>query len=112
MSTPPNSLSPQHHDPDMTETLPVNGQTLMALSLSDQDAHRIAELLGVRERIPTYWRRLIEAGIPLDEARSIAKAIAHYDAGYKPLSLHQKELIMRYCAMIGRAELWRPQLLL
>jgi hypothetical protein len=66
----------------------------------------------LREITPTYWRRLIEAGIPVDAANAIAWAIARYDAAHRKPSYRQKQLLHYYCPLICRAGLWRSHLLL
>ncbi|HHP7244963.1 MAG TPA: hypothetical protein ACFE0H_09795, partial [Elainellaceae cyanobacterium] len=68
--------------------------------------------LAVRDVMPGYWRRLIEAGIPLNDAKTIAKAIACYDTERNHLSLHQRKLIVQYLPLVCRADLWRPNLLM
>ncbi|MGG6292894.1 hypothetical protein ACQ4M4_00605 [Leptolyngbya sp. AN02str] len=67
---------------------------------------------STREVTPTYWRQLIEAGIPIDAANAIAWAIARYDAARRIPNAYQKALINRYCPLVCRAGLWRSQLLL
>lgn len=67
---------------------------------------------ATREITPTYWRRLIEAGVPIDAANAIAWAIARYDAAKRIPSAQQKALLCRYCPLICRAGLWRSHLLL
>ena len=60
----------------------------------------------------TYWQQLIQTGIPKQEARAIAVAIAKYDISQRPPHDLQKQLICRYSAFICRANLWRGGLLL
>ena len=67
---------------------------------------------SIREVVPIYWRRLIEVGIPINAAKTIAWAIARYDAAHKIPSHTQQLLISRYCPFICRARLWRQDLLL
>ncbi|MFQ3629678.1 MAG: hypothetical protein SNJ81_19160 [Cyanobacteriota bacterium] len=64
-----------------------------------------------REIKPTYWRKLIEAGVPIDAADAIAWAIARYDTARRLPPSSQQALIRRYCAFVCRAGLWRSQLL-
>jgi hypothetical protein len=66
---------------------------------------------SVREITPTYWRKLIEVGVPIETARMIAWAIARYDVGKKQPDTLQKKLISQYCRFICRAGLWRVNLL-
>jgi len=65
-----------------------------------------------REMTPTYWRQLIEAGVPLETARVIAWIIARYDAAKRLPNAAQAALLFQYCPMICRAGLWRSSLLL
>ncbi|MEO1145828.1 MAG: hypothetical protein AAFY26_09545 [Cyanobacteria bacterium J06638_22] len=65
-----------------------------------------------REMIPTYWRQLIEVGVPLETARIIAWVIARYDAAHRLPSRAQADLLSQYCPLICRAGLWRSSLLL
>lgn len=66
----------------------------------------------LREIAPTYWRQLIEAGVPIDAANAIAWAIARYDAARRIPNHQQKQLLQYYCPLICRAGLWRSHLLL
>ena len=65
-----------------------------------------------REITPTYWRQLIEAGVPLEKARIIAWVIARYDAAHRVPNPRQAALLFQYCPLICRAGLWRSTLLL
>lgn len=65
----------------------------------------------VRQTRPVYWRKLVEAGVPIHAADVIAKAIAQYDAVRQAPSSDQQTLINEYCRFICRANLWRSQLL-
>lgn len=65
---------------------------------------------ATREVTPTYWRRLIEAGIPIDAANAIAWAIARYDAAKRLPNAAQRHLLCQYCPLICRAGLWRSHL--
>lgn len=67
---------------------------------------------ATREVTPTYWRQLIEVGVPIDAANTIAWAIARYDAARRLPNSYQQMLIKRYCPLICRAGLWRASLLL
>jgi len=64
-----------------------------------------------REIKPTYWRKLIEAGVPIDAADAIAWAIARYNTARRQPPSSQQALIRQYCAFVCRAGLWRSQLL-
>lgn len=66
---------------------------------------------ATREITPTYWRKLIEAGVPIDAANIIAWAIARYDTAKRLPQTNQRDLINQYCPSICRAGLWRSQLL-
>lgn len=66
---------------------------------------------ATREITPTYWRKLIEAGVPIDAANIIAWAIARYDTAKRLPQTEQRSLINHYCPSICRAGLWRSQLL-
>jgi hypothetical protein len=67
--------------------------------------------IGAREVVPIYWRRLIEIGVPIDAAQTIAWAIVRYDAAQIAPTLQQQQLLRQYCRFICRAGLWRSQLL-
>lgn len=70
-----------------------------------------SKLSAIREVTPTYWRKLIEAGIPIDAANIIAWAIARYDTTKRLPQEDQRQLINQYCPSVRRAGLWRSQLL-
>lgn len=74
--------------------------------------HSKAPRNRTREMTPTYWRQLIEAGVPLETARIIAWIIARYDAAKRLPNASQVTLLSQYCPMICRAGLWRSGLLL
>ena len=59
-----------------------------------------------------YWQKLIQVGVPRGEARSIAAAIAKYDAANRLPNSEQKQLIAKYSPLICRAHLWRTDMLL
>lgn len=59
-----------------------------------------------------YWSKLVREGIPRDQARLIAAAIAKYDYAHRRPSAEQKHLITQYSALICRAQLWRGEMLL
>jgi hypothetical protein len=69
-------------------------------------------LVLARKLAVIYWKRLIQFGIPMDDAVHIAIAIARYDVASKRPRSRQRVLIDRYCPLVCRAELWRPGLLI
>ncbi len=60
----------------------------------------------------TYWQRLVQVGVPKEEAQAIATAIAKYDLLHRVPSLEQKQLISKFSRFLCRANLWRGSLLL
>ncbi|MBD2256477.1 hypothetical protein [Pseudanabaena sp. FACHB-2040] len=58
-----------------------------------------------------YWQQLYQAGIPKDDARKIAAAIAKFDVAQRPPAPDQAQLIECYSPLICRARLWRRDLL-
>ncbi|TVQ19753.1 MAG: hypothetical protein EA367_10540 [Leptolyngbya sp. DLM2.Bin15] len=62
--------------------------------------------------MPVYWRRLIEVGVPLQNAKDIAEIIAAYDVLRQAPLPSQISLLKQHCRYICRAELWRPKLLI
>lgn len=83
---------------------------------TDRHSRREIKQMLLRRRVrrirPIYWRKLVEAGVPVHAADIIATAIAQYDAVRKVPSSHQQHLISEYCRFICRADLWRSQLLI
>jgi hypothetical protein len=67
--------------------------------------------MSAREVMPIYWRRLIELGIPINEAKIIAWAIVRYDAAGVLPNLPQQQLLRHYSRFICRAGLWRSAML-
>lgn len=65
-----------------------------------------------REVAPNYWRKLIEAGVPIEDAKFLAWTIARYDVAGRLPGRVQRCLIERHCRFICRAGLWRAGLLL
>ena len=59
-----------------------------------------------------YWQKLMRVGVPQGEARSIAAAIAKFDAANRLPNPDQKQLIVKYSPLICRAHLWRTDILL
>ena len=60
----------------------------------------------------TYWQKLVREGVPRDEAKKIATAIAKLELFAKPPSLAQKQLISQFSRFVCRAQLWRSDLLI
>ncbi|MEO1590153.1 MAG: hypothetical protein AAFU71_02550 [Cyanobacteria bacterium J06632_22] len=67
---------------------------------------------SVRTRGILYCQKLMYQGVAYGDARSLASAIAKFDATGRIPSDRQRRLIMQYSAQICRARLWRSQLLL
>ena len=67
---------------------------------------------SVRTRGILYCQKLMHQGVAYGDARSLASAIAKFDATGRSPSERQRRLIMQYSAQICRAHLWRSQLLL
>lgn len=68
--------------------------------------------ISARELMPIYWRKLIELGVPINEAKAIAWIVARYDVACKVPGPHQQLLVRQYCRFLCRAGLWRASLLL
>ena len=87
-----------------------------SLTVTERHSRKEIKQLLLRRRVrrtrPVYWRKLVEAGVPVHAADAIAKAIAQYDAVRKAPSSDQQDLINEYCRFICRANLWRSQLLM
>ncbi|HEY9887177.1 MAG TPA: hypothetical protein V6D02_02185 [Candidatus Obscuribacterales bacterium] len=58
------------------------------------------------------WQRLVREGVPRDEARKIAEAIARFELLEKAPSSEQKQLISQFSRFVCRAQLWHSELLL
>ena len=77
-----------------------------------QTSEQCKQLLKIKQIGSSYLQQLIRIGIPTQDARAIAVAIARYDiAQHHPQDL-QRQLICQYSAFVCRANLWRPGLLL
>ncbi|MGD1941747.1 MAG: hypothetical protein ACFB0G_10580 [Leptolyngbyaceae cyanobacterium] len=83
-----------------------------AAELPQHLAARMNIASDFRVRGITYWQKLVREGVPKDEARKIASAIAKFELFDKPPSPDQKQLISRFSAFICRAQLWRSDLLI
>lgn len=84
------------------------------LVLSQQNRRQLfgsRKTIGSREIMPIYWRRLIEVGVPINEAKVIAWAIVRYDVGKVLPNLQQQQILKQYCRFVCRAALWRSELL-
>lgn len=90
---------------------PIDWRQLTALGMSRDDALRVSQALMVRELALNYRHKLLKQGVPCNEAKRIARAIANYDTAQTQPSPGQQTLIQQYCPLICRASLWRPQLL-
>ena len=64
----------------------------------------------VRQIGIAYWQKLVKAGVPFNEARSIAAAIAKFDVAHRQPNDEQRSLIIQHSLLICRAELWRTGL--
>lgn len=60
----------------------------------------------------TYWQKLVREGVPRDDAKEIATAIAKLELFAKPPSSEQKQLISEFSRFVCRAQLWRSDLLI
>lgn len=89
-------------------------QVMTASTPIDLDTDRSVDpsLMIARQLAHVYWKRLVKAGVPIDDAVMIAIAIARFDVVSKRPRAKYRNLIGRYCPMVCRAELWRPGLLL
>jgi hypothetical protein len=92
--------------------LHFDSQKLIALGVPPEDAKSIAQTIITKHTMLRYWRRLAQAGIPSDNARRIARAIAKYDVIQTLPSARQQNLIRYYCPIVCRCGLWRSALLL
>ncbi|WP_143467804.1 hypothetical protein [Leptolyngbya ohadii] len=85
---------------------------LIALGVSPIEADSMAQILVAKHTMLRYWHKLTKAGVPKDNARRIARAIAKYDVSQTLPTLHQRKLICQYCPIVCRCGLWRSGLLL
>lgn len=92
--------------------LHFDAHKLVRLGISLEEANAIVRLLLTKQTMLQYWRRLAKAGIPKDDARRIARAIAKYDVSYTQPDNQQQQLIRYYCPIVCRCGLWRSALLL
>lgn len=60
----------------------------------------------------TYWQKLVREGVPKDEARKIASAIAKFELLKRLPSPEEKQLISTFSRFVCRAQLWRSALLM
>jgi hypothetical protein len=73
---------------------------------------RLQHKAWLKTKVVLYWRCLMQQGVPYQDARHIAIAIAKYDVNKKCPNPQQTALIMQYSPLICRAKLWRSKLLL
>jgi hypothetical protein len=92
--------------------LAFDWRELTALGISWEEARSIATTLITKQLMLRYWRRLLRADVPIDDARRIARAIAKFDQMELAPTLQQQTLIRHYCPAVCRAGLWRAGLLL
>lgn len=59
----------------------------------------------------TYWQKLVREGVPRDEARVLACAIAKFELLDKVPTPDQQQLILRFSRFLCRAQLWHIGLL-
>ncbi|MEO0824835.1 MAG: hypothetical protein AAFX95_21985 [Cyanobacteria bacterium J06639_16] len=86
---------------NMSQTAPPVFPSLSRLELNT----RIKQI-GV-----LYWIKLMREGIPRNESRTIAAAIAKFRIANRRPTSDQKLLIVQYSALICRAGLWHSDLL-
>ncbi len=77
--------------------------------LTSRSDHK--QVCSLRTRGTLYCYKLMHEQVPAVEARSIAVALARYDAYQQSPSPAQQTLIMKFSAAICRAKLWRPRML-
>ncbi|MBD2092205.1 hypothetical protein H6F67_20350 [Microcoleus sp. FACHB-1515] len=66
---------------------------------------------SARQKMPVYWRQLIEVGVPIDTAKLLAWAIVRYEVAKIIPTPQQQQLLRHYSRFICRAGLWRSNLL-
>ncbi|MEO1522287.1 MAG: hypothetical protein AAFU78_16115 [Cyanobacteria bacterium J06633_2] len=84
---------------------------LVALGVQENEAKAICDRLKVRDLMQSYYHILSHAGIPLDDVKPIAHAIAKFDVTDMRPSKEQRAKICQYASLICRANLWRPSCL-
>jgi hypothetical protein len=94
------------------ELLAFNWRDLTALGITQAEAQSIAARLIVRRLMLAYWRRLLKAGVTLDNARRLARTIAKYDVMQILPTPQQQALLCQHCPAICRSRLWRAEMLL
>lgn len=104
--------APSHSVKSAANLLEFDSKTLIALGISPIEADTMTQILVTKHTMLRYWHRLTKAGVPKDNARRIARAIAKYDVSQTLPTLHQRKLICQYCPIVCRCGLWRSGLLL
>lgn len=94
------------------ETLAFNWRNLIALGVSLEEARSIATALIAKRLLFIYYHRLTKAGVAIDNAHKIARAVAKYDMMEILPTLEQQALIQQHCPEVCRSGLWRADLLL
>ena len=81
-------------------------------SLADVDQPQKSEMIARSKQIGVlYWVKLMREGIPRQDSRTIAAAIAKFKIAERQPNSSQKRLISQYSASICRAGLWDSRLL-
>lgn len=66
---------------------------------------------SARQKMPVYWRKLIEVDVPIDTAKRIAWIIVRYEVAKTAPTPEEQQLLRQHCRFICRAGLWRSNLL-
>jgi hypothetical protein len=114
ISLPPASLlNPNFCSPSLqTDLLAFDWRDLIALGVTQAEAHSIATRLIARRLMLAYWRKLLKAGVALHTARRLARTIAKYDVMARLPTPQQQHLLRQHCPAICRSGLWRVEMLL
>lgn len=99
--------------PSKRKKLPsLDWRKLVALGVADRDAQEICEQLRIHTLSQHYCKRLVKAGLPQQDARWVALAIAQFDMkGVQPTSAQQGKLY-QYALPLCRTNLWRSRMFL
>lgn len=99
--------------PSKRKTLPsLDWRKLVALGVADQDAQTICEQLRTHRLSQHYCKRLVKVGIPQEDAKWVALAIAQFDMKHVLPTSAQQSKLYQYALPLCRTNLWRSGMFL
>jgi len=85
----------------------LDWKKLVALGVADHDAKAICMKLHMRNVVQHYCKLLVQNGVPSQDVKCVAEAIARFDIKRRYPTEEQRTKLYEYALPLCRANLWR-----